>query len=269
MPQALGLIETKGLIGAIEAADAMSKAANVKLIGKEKITAALVTVKIVGDVAAVKAAVDAGAAAAQRVGQLVAIHVIPQPDSQMAELLPEIQEEKISSKKAAKEFAAEKISVQTAKEDIVATMEDEHVLEEGEKKSDVRLEETSTPEIVRAVRKRKEIPEEKILPEPTKKNEVEKKSFDLFDSTPSDTIARLRQEALGKPAAKMEKERPEKEESEIDVESISDFRTIDLKSMNVHLLRRLARHTEGFPIQGREISRANRKELIDFFDSIR
>ena len=67
---ALGLIETKGLIGAIEAADAMLKAANVKLINKEKITAALVTIEIVGEVAAVKSAVDAGAAAAQRVGNL-------------------------------------------------------------------------------------------------------------------------------------------------------------------------------------------------------
>ena len=83
MQKALGLIETKGLIGAIEAADAMVKAANVKLVGKEKITAGLVTVKIVGEVAAVKSAVDAGAAAAQRVGQLVSAHVIPRPDDQI------------------------------------------------------------------------------------------------------------------------------------------------------------------------------------------
>src|SRR4030042_3937907 len=80
---ALGLIETKGLIGAIEAADAMVKAANVKLVSKEKISAALVTVKIVGEVAAVKSAVDAGAAAAQRVGQLISAHVIPRPDDQL------------------------------------------------------------------------------------------------------------------------------------------------------------------------------------------
>ena len=84
---ALGLIETKGLVGAIEAADAMVKAANVKLIGKEKITAALVTVKIIGEVAAVKSAVDAGAAAAQRVGQLISAHVIPRPDDQLEEII--------------------------------------------------------------------------------------------------------------------------------------------------------------------------------------
>jgi ethanolamine utilization protein EutM len=84
---ALGLIETKGLIGAIEAADAMVKTANVKLVSKEKITAALVTVKVIGEVAAVKAAVDAGAEAAQRVGQLVSAHVIPRPDDQLEDII--------------------------------------------------------------------------------------------------------------------------------------------------------------------------------------
>lgn len=81
--EALGLIETRGLIGAIEAADAGVKAANVRLHGMEKADAGLVTVKFLGDVAAVKSAVDAGAAAAQRVGQLVAVHVIPRPHSEL------------------------------------------------------------------------------------------------------------------------------------------------------------------------------------------
>lgn len=76
---ALGLIETRGLVGAIEAADAMTKAAEVKLVGKERADAGLMTVKIIGDVAAVRAAVDAGAAAAQRVGELISAHVIPRP----------------------------------------------------------------------------------------------------------------------------------------------------------------------------------------------
>jgi len=99
MSKALGLVETKGLIAAIEAADAMAKAANVRLVGKEKITAALVTIKVVGDVAAVQAAVDAGAAAAARVGQLVSIHVIPQPDQALEILFPEIIEERSPSTK--------------------------------------------------------------------------------------------------------------------------------------------------------------------------
>lgn len=86
--QALGMIETKGLIGSIEAADAMVKAANVTLIGKEHIGGALVTVMVRGDVGAVKAATDAGAAAAQRVGELISVHVIPRPHMEVESILP-------------------------------------------------------------------------------------------------------------------------------------------------------------------------------------
>lgn len=86
--EALGLIETKGLVGAIEAADAMVKAANVKLIGKEKVGGGYVTVMVRGDVGAVKAATDAGAAAAERVGELVSVHVIPRPHADIEQLLP-------------------------------------------------------------------------------------------------------------------------------------------------------------------------------------
>ena len=86
--EALGLIETKGLIGSIEAADAMVKAANVILIGKEYIGAGYVTVMVRGDVGAVKAATDAGAAAARRVGELVSVHVIPRPHTEVEKILP-------------------------------------------------------------------------------------------------------------------------------------------------------------------------------------
>ncbi len=85
--QALGMVETKGLIGAIEAADAMVKAANVSLLGKEKIGSGLVTVMVRGDVGAVKAAVDAGASAAKRVGELVSVHVIPRPHDDVESIL--------------------------------------------------------------------------------------------------------------------------------------------------------------------------------------
>ena len=87
--QALGMVETKGLVGAIEAADAMVKAANVTLAGKEKIGSGLVTVMVRGDVGAVKAAVDAGAAAAKRVGELYAVHVIPRPHGDVERILPQ------------------------------------------------------------------------------------------------------------------------------------------------------------------------------------
>ena len=88
MNNALGLIETKGLVAAIEAADAMVKAANVTLIGKEHVGGGLVTVMVRGDVGAVKAATDAGAAAAQRVGDLISVHVIPRPHGDVETILP-------------------------------------------------------------------------------------------------------------------------------------------------------------------------------------
>src|SRR6476620_6135114 len=88
MGDALGLIETRGLIGAIEAADAMVKTANVQLIAKEYIGAGYVTVMARGDVGAIKAATDAGAAAARRVGELIAVHVIPRPHADVERVLP-------------------------------------------------------------------------------------------------------------------------------------------------------------------------------------
>ncbi|WP_314348267.1 BMC domain-containing protein, partial [Fusobacterium massiliense] len=85
---ALGMIETKGLVAAVEAADAMVKAANVTLVGKELVGGGLVTVMVRGDVGAVKAATDAGAAAADRVGELISVHVIPRPHSEVEVILP-------------------------------------------------------------------------------------------------------------------------------------------------------------------------------------
>ena len=85
---ALGMVETKGLVSAIEAADAMVKAANVTLIGSEYIGGGFVTVMVRGDVGAVKAATDAGAAAAKRVGELVSVHVIPRPHQDVEMILP-------------------------------------------------------------------------------------------------------------------------------------------------------------------------------------
>jgi ethanolamine utilization protein EutM len=88
MDDALGLIETKGLVGLIEAADAMVKAARVQLVGYTQIGAGYVTVMVRGDVAACKAATDAGAAAAERVGELVSVHVIPRPHSELESVFP-------------------------------------------------------------------------------------------------------------------------------------------------------------------------------------
>lgn len=128
---ALGLIETKGLVGAIEAADAMVKAANVKLVSKEKITAALVTVKIVGEVAAVKSAIDAGAAAAQRVGQLVSAHVIPRPDDQLEEIIysplfdiPSKVKPNIKKEKAAAGQSVEEVNSDVEEDSLFESLEE-------------------------------------------------------------------------------------------------------------------------------------------------
>lgn len=85
---ALGMIETRGLVGAIEAADAMVKSANVQLVGKEQVGGGLVTVMVRGDVGAVKSATDAGAAAAEKVGELISVHVIPRPHTEVDAILP-------------------------------------------------------------------------------------------------------------------------------------------------------------------------------------
>lgn len=91
--EALGMIETRGLVGAIEAADAMVKAAKVVLVGKEQVGGGLVTVLVRGDVGAVKAATDAGAAAARRVGELMSVHVIPRPHEEVEKLIPSAPQE--------------------------------------------------------------------------------------------------------------------------------------------------------------------------------
>jgi microcompartment protein CcmL/EutN len=181
MPKALGLVETKGLVAAIEAADAMLKAANVTFAGKTIISPALVTIKVVGETAAVRSAVDAGSAAASRIGQVVSTHIIPHPDSQLISMLPEIDE---------------------------------------------------------------------TIPEVSTKSSTEKKET-ISEETSSATLSRLRNEALGK-------------------EELSGAGTVeDIDSMNVHQLRHLARSIQEFPIKGREISRANREELINYFRNLK
>jgi ethanolamine utilization protein EutM len=99
MEEALGLVECRGLVAMIEAADAMVKSANVRLVGWEKIDAGLVTAIVRGDVAAVRSAVDAGAAAARRVGEVVAVHVIPRPHGEVDEGLPVLHTGETTRKK--------------------------------------------------------------------------------------------------------------------------------------------------------------------------
>lgn len=126
--QALGMIETKGLIGAIEAADAMTKAANVTLIGKEKVGSGLITVMITGDVGAVKAAVDAGAAAAEQVGHLVGVHVIARPHDEIENILKKEVVEKDVIEETIEEVVEEVI-------EITPNIISEEIIEEIEEKA--------------------------------------------------------------------------------------------------------------------------------------
>ncbi len=231
MQLALGLIETKGLIGAIEAADAMVKAANVKLVSKEKITAALVTVKIIGEVAAVKFAVDAGAAAAQRVGQLVSAHVIPRPDDQLEEIIyfP-------SLKVAAKEADTPK-KVKTPGAKTVA----EVVREKEESENEDLFADESEEESEPARKEPKPV-------EQSKKQETDSR-LDILRMEAAKEMSSISKAKVSLPG------------------EIPSAEALD--ELNVHELRHLARSFENFPIKGRQISRANRDELREYFKQIR
>ena len=255
MPKALGLIETRGLVAAIEAADAMVKAANVKIVGKEQTNPALITIKIVGDVAAVKSAVDAGAAAAQKVGEVVSVHVIPQPDSQMISLFPELSDDDSPA------LEQEQVSIESPEVEKV-------------EKSEIKEVQVKIP--AKEIAGKEVLPKEKIakVKSNVKNSEAEIKSSEpntlgnLFTSQ-NDTISRLRQEALGRAdAIKKKPAQPEPEIEKVVTEykgtiKVSD--TENIESLNVHMLRRLARDTENYPIKGRDISKANRNELLEFF----
>jgi microcompartment protein CcmL/EutN len=252
MQLALGLIETKGLIGAIEAADAMVKAANVKLVSKEKITAALVTVKIIGEVAAVKSAVDAGAAAAQRVGQLVSAHVIPRPDDQLEDIIyySQIQSspdktEVEEAKSKSKESKPEKI-VEVPQLKVKEVAEEVEIVESTEEKEE--------PEEIITIKEKPKRKVKPVLPE---------KEFSVTESR----LEALRKEAMIEIGSG--EEAKETEESSPPIFSGEVPSRDELSSLNVHKLRHLARGFENFPIKGREISRANRDELIEHFDKIR
>lgn len=211
MDLALGLIETKGLIGAIEAADAMAKAADVKIISKEKVTGALMIIKIMGETAAVKSSVDAGVAAAQRVGELVSAHVIPRPDDQIDALLFD----NISGKKAVKKEST--------------------------------LKNQQTKQIKKVIK-------EENISQPTSKAESQKEIIREPEKVASQKLDEVNKtEKKSEPLIKTKSKVPPMEQ---------------LVVLNVHGLRRIARGVEDFPIKGREISKANRAKLLDYFKTL-
>lgn len=238
MPQALGLIETKGLIGAIEAADAMLKAANVKLVSKEKSTAALITIKIIGDVAAVKSAVDAGAAAAQRVGQLVATHVIPRPAEEIQSLIEG------SDKVITPQVMQPKEKIIPVQEKEVNTLEKE-ISEDTLETEEIEPGETEEPEF-----------EVEYYEEPIVENEEpESEEFEPIEEP--ETSENIPDE----PDIKTENDSADEGETSDSL----NYTFTELEELNVHRLRHVARAYQNFPIKGREISKANRQQLLDYF----
>ena len=247
MPEALGLVESRGLVGAIEAADAMVKAANVHLAGKELAGGGLVTVKILGDVAAVKSAVDAGAAAAKRIGEVISIHVIPKPDDELIKILPEI-----SIAETIKKNEESHHQIKISEEKII----------DGEKETEITIKVDQT----KIDKEPKPAKIEKIKLH----KEVQEPAATLFEQN-NDTISRLRREALGVKEPKKAaifKFVPKGEREMMEITSEKQLNDLQIDNLDVHQLRHLARNISNFPIQGRQISKASRKELVEHFKNL-
>ncbi len=256
MKLALGLIETRGLVAAIEAADAMAKAANVKIVGKEKSTAALVTIKIVGEVAAVKSAVDAGAAAAARVGELISTHVIPRPADEISDIINFSDKvisignrNTISRKKKVKKSEIEDTLFDQTQGDVKTHTDiQSDILEvSNSEKSGV------SEKAISAL----DINEENFKEEFAEVN-IEVSSDESFPPQSSD---------VGDDEKLQDEIENGEEESNVDSTAF-DFKMEELEILNVHQLRRKARNISNFPIKGRAISKANRGILLDYFKSL-
>ncbi|MCF8240892.1 MAG: BMC domain-containing protein [Melioribacteraceae bacterium] len=254
---ALGLLETKGLVGAIEAADAMAKAADVKIISKERVTGAMVLVKIAGEVAAVRSAIDAGTVAAQRVGQLVGAHVIPRPDDQLEDMIYEFQ---LKTPKVQKPVPKKKKSQE---EDLFTAKPKE---DKSEELAEITTDESIKPEQVEEkIVSEEDIPEDSEA-EQTEEDLQEDEEIQKEETVPPEEMAEEPETLEEEPDSVEEEPEPDKAEKlerKVTIPPMSE-----LEILNVHKLRKLAREIEDFPIKGREISKANRGQLLDIFQSL-
>jgi ethanolamine utilization protein EutM len=300
MPVALGFLETNSLIGAVEASDVMAKTSNIVLLGKEVDSRGSTTIKIAGEKESVENAINSGSDAVKNLELNVSSHIIVDFDEQVLSILPEIRSlyyylKKNSKKKIKKslkrlnveleEESAEKLEPERPEPELIKTKKtkikkpkaektriEKPVVENTKPKSeniaaaDNVSEEDSDFLIIKRPEKtsKKEKPNRKTVEE--KRPEIKERKRKSYIN---DTIERLRLEALG--LNKPEKKKPVKKE-------IKKTRTIkkvkkngdsNLKSMNVHQLRKLARDTKNFPIHGRDISKANREVLLQYFDKLK
>ncbi|MFZ0454646.1 MAG: BMC domain-containing protein [Ignavibacteriaceae bacterium] len=299
---AIGFLETNSLIGAVEASDVMAKTASIILIGKEVLSNGSITIKIVGEKESVENAISAGREAIRNLERNVSSHIIVDPDEQILSVLPEISVlyyslNKNSNKRIKK--IEEKPKVEAEK---IPTVKSEQKIVEPEKskpqkikikksknnrpkiektdldKSKIIKTETKIEKIIAPGNKSEEEdiliirrPEKKLKGKTPKEKTVEEKITEIKErkrtSYRNDTIERLRQEALGLSKSKIQK--PVKNEVKKKSKKIISDENNNLNSMNVHQLRKLARDTKNFPIQGREISKAKRDILLDYFNSMK
>ena len=229
MEKSLGILETKGYAAAYSAADKILEDSSIELIKIEKTGGGIISVFFKGDNESLKSAFEKGIQQARSVGEIVSLNIINQPNKKIEKLLFSLEQTA---------FRSTKVSSEIEKDKTISP------------KSEVKAGKTEVPKPVKALRE---------ITEANKKI----KSSKLLNST--STIQRLRREALSSDNLTKEKEtkpkiREVKESSQINLGKI--------ENLNVHELRRLARSTNGFPIQGREISRANRKELANYFKEI-
>ena len=229
MEKSLGILETKGYAAAYSAADKILEDSSIELIKIEKTGGGIISVFFKGDNESLKSAFEKGIQQARSVGEIVALNIINQPNKKIEKLLFSLEQTA---------FRSTKVSSEIEKDKTISP------------KAEVEAGKTEVQKPVKALRE---------ITEANKKI----KSSKLLNST--STIQRLRREALSSDNLTKEKEtkpkiREVKESSQINLGKI--------ENLNVHELRRLARSTNGFPIQGREISRANRKELANYFKEI-
>ena len=240
--QALGMIETHGLIGSIEAADAMVKAANVTLTGKEQIGAGLVTVMVRGDVGAVKAAVDAGAAAAQRVGELISVHVIPRPHSEVETILPQPPEDGPEE---------QDLPEPTTPTEIEPLPESECACEAPEEETSAEESEESAPE---------ETEEQEELPEMQESVEPEEEMLQDAQIALSDEVSKLENAVAEDGFNKMRIDALMAEQS-------LEETMKTLSALKVGELRTLARDYKDAGLTSRSLKRIPKGELLEAFRS--
>ncbi len=269
MQISLGFIETDSFFGAVEASNVMVKTSNVILAGKEVFTSGIITIKVIGECRAVKTAIEAGIDAVKKLGRNVSSHIIAEPEEQLLSILPEFSNFYFQLNKQPDTIKKTAMIVEKEPPLNKITAKKENIAEPVTGKENVpdNRKEMSLAETNKLLKRKKSIKIE-IKDKSDKKEKEAKRNYK------NDTIERLRKEALGLDKAEKRgkgrtKEKEKKEEKKKAEQKIEENNNPGLDSLNVHQLRRMARSTINFPIQGREISKAKREVLLNYFKSLK